>query len=59
MSPAGADRSSTWEVGHRPGHPADHEIEDSFSAEKPRAVFVDLTAAYDTVWHSGLICKLL
>jgi len=22
-------------------------------------VFVDLTAAYDTVWHRGLICKLL
>jgi len=24
-----------------------------------RAVFVDLTVAYDTVWHRGLICKLL
>ena len=23
------------------------------------AVFVNLTAAYDTVWHRGLICKLL
>ena len=23
------------------------------------AVFVDLTAAYDTVWHRGLTCKLL
>jgi len=22
-------------------------------------VFVDLTASYDTVWHRGLICKLL
>jgi len=22
-------------------------------------VFVDLTAAYDTVWHRGLTCKLL
>ena len=36
------------------------EIEDSFSAKKkPSAVFVDLTAAYDTVWHRGLTCKLL
>ena len=36
------------------------EIEDSFSAkQKAGAVFVDLTAAYDTVWHRGLTCKLL
>ena len=36
------------------------DIEDSFSAKKKAgAVFVDLTAAYDTVWHSGLNCKLL
>ena len=35
-------------------------IEDSFSAEKKAgAVFVDLTAAYNTVWHRGLTCKLL
>jgi len=35
-------------------------IEDSFSAKKKaRAVFVDLTAAYDTVWHRGLTFKLL
>ena len=26
---------------------------------KAGAVFVDLTAAYDTVWHRGLTCKLL
>jgi len=33
-------------------------IEDSFSAKKKaRAVFVDLTAAYDTVWHRGLIAS--
>jgi len=32
--------------------------EDSFSAEKKvGAVFVDLTAAYNTVWHRGLTCK--
>ena len=35
-------------------------IEDSFEAEKKASVvFIDLTAAYDTVWHRGLICKLL
>ena len=35
-------------------------IEDSFEAEKKAgAVFVDLTAVYDTVWHRGLTCKLL
>ena len=35
-------------------------IEDSFEAKKKAgAVFVDLTAAYDTVWHRGLICKLM
>jgi len=36
------------------------DIEDSFSAKmKAGAVFVDLTAAYDTVWHRDLTCKLL
>ena len=34
-------------------------IEDSFEAKKAGAVFVDLTAAYDTVWYSGFTCKLL
>jgi len=32
------------------------DIEDSFSAKKKAgagAVFVDLTAAYDTVWHAA------
>ena len=36
------------------------DIEDSFSTKKkPGAVFVDLTAAYNTAWHHGLTCKLL
>ena len=36
------------------------EIENSFSAKKKAGtVFVDLTAAYDTVWHRGFTCKLL
>ena len=36
------------------------DIKDSFSAKKKAgAVFVDLTAAYDTVWHRGLTCKLM
>ena len=35
-------------------------IEDSFETKKKAgAVFIDLTAAYDTVWHCGLTCKLL
>ena len=35
-------------------------IEDSFKAKKKAvAVFFDLTAAYDTLWHRGLTCKLL
>ena len=35
-------------------------IDNSFKAKKKAgAVFVDLTAAYDTVWHRGLTCKLL
>ena len=36
------------------------KIEDSFLAKKKAAaVFVNLTCQYDTVWHRGLICKLL
>ena len=35
-------------------------IKDSFEAtKKASAVFVYLTAVYDTVWHRGLTCKLL
>ena len=35
-------------------------IEDSFEAKKKTgAVFFNLTAAYDTVWHRGPTCKLL
>ena len=35
-------------------------IEDLFEAKKKdRAAFVNLTAAYDTVWYRGLTCKLL
>ena len=35
-------------------------IEDSFEAKKKAgAVFIDLTAAYGTVWHRGLTYKLL
>ena len=35
-------------------------IENAFEAKKKAgAVFIDLTAAYDTVWHRGLTCKLL
>ena len=35
-------------------------IEDSFEAKKKAGVvFIDLTSAYDTVWHRGLTCQLL
>ena len=35
-------------------------IKNFFEAKKKAgAVFIDLTAAYDTVWHRGLTCKLL
>ena len=35
-------------------------IKDSFEAKKKAgAVFINLTAAYDTVWHCSLTCKLL
>ena len=35
-------------------------VEDCFEAKKKAgAVFVDLTAAYDTLWNRGLTCKLL
>ena len=34
-------------------------VEYSFEAKKAGAVFVDLTAAYDTVWQRGFTCKLL
>ena len=37
-----------------------NDIEDSFEKNhKAGAIFVDLTAAYDTVWHQGLTLKLL
>ena len=36
------------------------DVEDCFEVKKKvGAVFLDLTAAYDTVWHRGLTCKLL
>jgi len=36
------------------------DIEDNVSAKKKvGAVFVGLTAAYDTVWHRSITCKLL
>ena len=36
------------------------DIEDCFEDKKKAGtVFIDLTAAYDTVWHQGLACKLL
>jgi len=34
-------------------------IEDSFSAKKAGAVYVELITAYDNVWYRGLIYKPL
>ena len=35
-------------------------IEDCYLAKKKAgAMFIDLTAAYDAIWHNGLTCKLL
>ena len=36
-----------------------HNVDSCEAKKKAGAVFVDLTAAYDTVWHRGLTCKLL
>ena len=37
-----------------------HDIESAFQRkQKFGSVFIDLTAAYDTVWHRGLYLKLL
>jgi len=54
-------------VGFQHGSSTVHQVtlliqdtEDSFSSEKKAgAAFVDLTAAYDIVWHRDLACKLL
>ena len=34
-------------------------IDNSFQAKKASVVFVNLTVAYDIIWHHGLTCKLL
>ena len=34
------------------------KIEDRISSKKAGAIFINLTAAYNTVWHRGLTCKL-
>jgi len=61
----GSRRAFDTAFGRRPGHPADtgHRgytlLTQDIDKKKAGAVFVDLTAAYDTVWHRGLTCKLL
>ena len=49
-----------WEINLRSSHFADsgHRRE-LFGEKKAGAVFVDLTEAYDIVWHHSLTCKLL
>ena len=51
---------STREVNHGSSCCSAQNIENSFEAKKKAGVvFVYLTAAYDTVWHRDLTCKLL
>ena len=50
---------SAWEVHRRSSHLTDAKHRGCVREKKAGAVFVDLTAAYDTVWHLGLTCKLL
>ena len=52
------------QAGFRRGRSAVDQVtlltQDSFqNNEKAGVVFLDLTAAYDTVWHRGLHLKLL
>ena len=49
------DRSTVHQIAQ-----LTEDIEDAFEAgHKGGVILVDLTAAYDTVWHQGLILKLL
>jgi len=60
ITPAGTSRLLTQEIEHRSDHlQVAQDINDSFSAKNTGAVFVDLTAGYNTVWHHSLTCKLL
>jgi len=52
IAPVETGGLSTREVDRRSGHFAN-------TRHQAGAMFVDLTAAYDTVWHRGLTCKLL
>ena len=59
IAPTGASGLSTREIDVDQVTLLTQDIEDSFSAKKKAgAVFVNLTAAYDTVWHRSLTCKL-
>jgi len=58
ITPRGTSRFLTWEVDHRSGHLTDGK-RITFQIKKVGAVFFELTAANNTVWHHSLICKLL
>ena len=39
-----------------------HEIQSSFDYNPPvdtRAIFLDISKAFDKVWHQGILCKLI
>jgi len=59
-APTGAGGLPTREVARKPIHPVDQDVKDSLLAKKKAgAVFINLTAAHDTLWYRGLTCKLL
>ena len=55
------------QTGFRRGHSTaqqiiklNSDIENNFlKGKKAGVILVDLTAAYDTIWHQGLVLKLL
>jgi len=51
---------SRWTINHRPSTATVFDHRGGFQLKQKTAVaLVDLTAAYDTVWHQGLRLKLL
>ena len=66
ISPLAEDLLSSDQAGFRPQRSTCDQvsalstyIENGFERNfKTGAVFLDLTAAYDTVWHTGLLVKL-
>ena len=66
ISPAVEEILNIEQAGFRPGRSRQHQVlalttyveKDYQRRDKTGVVFLDLTAAYDTVWHKGLLVKL-